>query len=273
VSGLAAPPVLGRAAGRDRKQLAADLAALGLPQGRDVLVHCSLRRVGPVAGGPRTLFRAIRVVTGPQATVVVPTQTANNSTTSHAFLEATQGLTEDERERYEEQIAPYDPASSPSFRMGALAEYVRCRPDSVRSDHPQTSFAAVGPMAAEIVANHQLESHLGEESPLAALYQRFACVLLIGVGFEACTALHLAEYRLSAPIATRGYRCFVHEHGRRVRKEFIAPDLSDHDFNHLGEALERERRVSHGTVGQARATLIALPDAVDFAVGWMASHR
>jgi aminoglycoside 3-N-acetyltransferase len=259
--------------GRDRQRLAADLAALGLPRGRDVLVHCSLRRVGPVAGGPRTLFRAIRSVAGPAATVVVPTQTSNNSTTSPAFRAATDGMSDADRLRYEQRMEGFDPDHTPSYGMGALAEYVRRRPDAVRSAHPQTSFAAVGPGAEQIVAGHALHSHLGEESPLAILYKRDAGVLLIGVGYEACTVLHLAEYRLPTPVPSRPYRCYSWRDGERVRHEFKAPDLIDRDFDRLGADLERDRPVSRGMVGEAPATLIGVPDAVDFAVGWMATHR
>lgn len=258
--------------GRDRQRLAADLLALGLPRGRDVLVHCSLRQVGPVAGGPRTLFRAIRSVAGPAATVVVPTQTPNNSTTSTAFREATSGMSEAERSDYERSVA-FDPDRTPSYGMGALAEYVRRRDDAVRSAHPLTSFAAVGPAAQTIVADHALHSHLGDESPLATLYDRGAGVLLIGVGFESCTALHLAEYRLPTPVRTRPYRCYSLRGGERVRHEFEAPQLTADDFDRLGAQLQSERPVSRGTVGQAAATLVGVPDAVDFAIGWMAANR
>ncbi len=87
----------------------------------------------------------------------------------------------------------------PSQRMGVLAEYVRCAPGAVRSDHPQTSFAALGPRARQLTDGHDLTCHLGERSPVGGLYAADGQILLLGLGYEACTALHLAEYRLPVP--------------------------------------------------------------------------
>src|ERR1044071_9427391 len=76
------------------------LVALGLPVGRPVLVHASMRRVGPVDGGAATLLFAMRRALGPHTPIVVPTQTPNNSTTSRVFHAATAGLSRAEVDRY-----------------------------------------------------------------------------------------------------------------------------------------------------------------------------
>src|ERR1700683_2690078 len=84
----------------DRDQLRADLRSLGLQRGQDLLIHCSLRQGGGGEGGAATLLSAILEVAGPEATLVVPTQTAWNSLTSNAFRDATAGLDAEERARY-----------------------------------------------------------------------------------------------------------------------------------------------------------------------------
>jgi len=89
-----------RRGGIGGEQFAADLRALGVRPGQDLLVHCSLRSIGPVIGGPATLLGAIRQAAGPQATVVVPAQTTLNSLTSIAFLAATAGLDAAGRARF-----------------------------------------------------------------------------------------------------------------------------------------------------------------------------
>src|ERR1039457_6324103 len=56
--------------GRDR--LAADLRALRLQPGQNLLIHCSLRQLGRIDGGAGALLDAIMDVAGPEATLVVP---------------------------------------------------------------------------------------------------------------------------------------------------------------------------------------------------------
>ncbi|WP_309232329.1 aminoglycoside N(3)-acetyltransferase [Micromonospora tarensis] len=261
------PPVLGRA------RLADDLRALGVRPGGCLVVHCGLRRVGRLEHGPATLAGALRDVLGPAGTLLVPTHTDGNSTTSRAHLAATAGMDRVERDRYEAALPGWDRRSTPSQRMGALAEYVRCAPGAVRSDHPQTSFAALGPRARQLTEGHDLGCHLGERSPMGGLYAADGQVLLLGLGYEACSALHLAEYRLPVPPAERDYRCFRLVGGRRVRLDFRALDLDDRDFPTVGAALDDTPWVRHGRVGRAPARLLPARAAVDFAVDWFATNR
>lgn len=258
--------------GHGRARITGDLRSIGLPGGRDVLVHCSLRRVGPAGDGPGTVSEAIADVIGPSASVVVPTHTANNSTTSNVHRDATRRLSDTARTEFEAAMAGFDPLTTASFGMGELAEYLRRRPDAVRSRHPQTSFAAVGGTARRLVAVHDLTSHLGPRSPIGALYAADATILLAGVGYDACTALHLAEYRLERP-PTQRYRCYVDEGGRRRRLEFVTIYLDDSDFVELGASLDHEPFVRHGTVGNAPARIMPIRAAVDFAEEWMRKHR
>ena len=46
----------------------------------------------------------------------------------------------------------FDPVRTPTQGMGRLAEAVRTAEGAVRSAHPQTSFAAVGRRAGELLA-------------------------------------------------------------------------------------------------------------------------
>ncbi|MEO3923115.1 AAC(3) family N-acetyltransferase [Micromonosporaceae bacterium B7E4] len=263
---------------RETERLAADLAALGVRPGQDVLVHCSMRRIGPVTGGPATLLAALRRVAGPEATVVVPAQTAGNSTTGPAFRAATERLDAAGRAGYEARMPGFDPASTPSEGMGAFAEHLRRQPGAARSGHPITSFAALGRRAVEFTQTHDLDCHLGERSPLGRLYGAGAAVLLLGVGYDRCTALHLAEYRPDArrpagPPPERAYRCYVLANGRRERRDFRAPVLDMSDFPRIGAAIESSLPIGRGPVGAVTARLLDLRAAVDFATSWMAEHR
>lgn len=256
-----------------RDALVADLRALGLPEGERVLVHCSLRRVGRVAGGAATLLAALRETLSSAGTIVVPAQTANNSLTSPAYRAATAGMTAAERARFRDTMPGFDPDTTPSYGVGVLAEQVRSQPGALRSGHPQTSFAALGPAADEIVRDHDLRCHLGEQSPIGALYRSGAWILLLGAGMDKCTALHLAEYRLVPANPIMQYACFVTESGQRRLVKFDAPSLDDSDFGCAGPDLLRQSRAVTGRVGTATAHLIPLVPAVDRAQEWFTANR
>ena len=266
-----------RLVGRDR--LAADLRSLGLQQGQDLLIHCSLRQVGRIDGGAATLLNAIVDVAGPEATLVVPAQTTLNSLTSRAFVSATAGLEAEERARFIAAMPGFDPASTPSADMGAFAEYVRTRPSASRSHHPQASFAAIGPSAHTCTSVHDLECHLGDRSPLGWLYAANAAILLLGVRYSACTAFHLAEYHLPGAPPGRLYRCFTGQGETRAEHEFTGLDLDDSDFELLGAELESAAEhdtsfgMRRGQVGSAECRLVPLRPAVDFARSWLEVRR
>jgi aminoglycoside 3-N-acetyltransferase len=262
-----------------RDQLVADLRSLGLSHGQDLLIHSSLRRIGRIDGGAASLLAAIQTAAGPRATLVVPTQTAENSFSSPGFRAATAGLDAEERARFVAAMPGFDPASTPSTGMGAFAEYVRTRPSACRSSHPQSSFAAIGPKARACTCVHDLDCHLGDRSPLGWLYTVGAALLLLGVRYSVCTAFHLAEYRLPGKPPRRSYRCFLSEGGKRAERKFTDIDLDDSDFALLGADLEAtagtdaSSGLRHGLVGAAECRLVPVRPAVDFACSWLLDHR
>jgi len=270
-------PGLRDAVGIDR--LVTDLRSLGLRRGQDLLIHSSLRQVGPVDGGAATLLAAIIDVAGPDATLVVPTQTTLGSVTSRAFLSATAGLSPEERARFAAAVPGFDPATTPSTGMGAFAEYLRTRPSAVRSGHPLVSFAALGPRARACASVHDLDCHLGERSPLGWLYAADAAILLLGVGYSVCTAFHLAEYRLPGVAPQRRYRCSTASGQTLVQHEFTDIELDDTDFGILGSDVESAADrgalpgLRRGRVGAAACRLLPLRASVDFACSWLAAHR
>jgi aminoglycoside 3-N-acetyltransferase len=250
------------------RRLVQDLLDLGVRPGQDVLVHCSMRQVGRVNGGAAAMVHALRVAIGPDATLVVPAQTAGNSLSSRAFATATAGLDPAQLEQYIAQMPGFDPALTPSAGMGVVAELVRTTPGAVRSAHPQSSFAALGPRAAQAMAGHDLTCHLGDSSPLGWLYRAGAAILMLGAPYRACTAFHLAEYRLPwAPSYCR-YVCFTSAHGIRRKHDFTDIELDEGDFGALGTQIDSEPFIRRGTVGSAESRLLPLRSAVDFALSW-----
>jgi len=252
------------------RSLTAQLRALGVTPGDVVLLHSSLRSLGYVVGGPPAVVRALLAALGPAGTLVVPTHTGDNSDPSgwsnppvpQAWWPVIRA-----------ESPGFEAASTPSQWMGAIAENVRTWPGARRSDHPWLSFAAVGARAGDVTGTHVLDDALGERSPLGAVYRLAGKVLLLGVGHDANTSLHLGEWRQKSP--PRGPR------GASVRRpdgtsEWVTwTDVLENEdgFEDIGAAFEAEGGASVGPVGNATARLMSQPALVDFATGWIAANR
>ena len=141
-------------------------------------------------------------------------------------------------------------------------------------DHRQVSFAAIGARAAEVTAGHRLNDALGDSSPLGTLYRLKGKVLLLGVGHDANTSLHLAEWRQQKPP--------LHVTGSAIRQPDgsarwvtwtdVAEDESD--FERIGADSEHATPAAKlGQVGNATAKLMPQRDLVDFATRWIADNR
>ncbi|WP_411977094.1 aminoglycoside N(3)-acetyltransferase [Streptomyces solicathayae] len=253
--------------GGPAERIVADLARLGIGRGTTLLVHASLSRTGLEADIVR---EALRRALGPEGTLVVPAFTPENSDTSPHYRARVAGLTPGQAAAVRAEMPAFDPLRTPCPGMGRLAESVRTAPGAVRSAHPQTSFAAVGRDAEALMAGHPLHSHLGEESPLGALYRADARVLMINVDFSVCTAFHLAEYRTGAP--ERTYRCVVRGADGPQWTEYRDAELDDSDFAAVGGSFPWQ--LAHiGQLGGTFARLFSLRDAVDHAVLWMTEKR
>ncbi|MEU6904934.1 AAC(3) family N-acetyltransferase [Streptomyces coeruleorubidus] len=255
---------------RGRADLVADLRRLGLRDGDTVLVHAALHAVGPVSGGVRTVVDALLEVLGPAGTLVAYTQTPDNSDPSRWHLTRGYTLPEEDWDQERARMPAFDPHTTRSFGVGVLPEAVRLRPGALRSAHPQSSFAALGAQASYVTSDHALDCHLGEHSPLARLEKLGARVLLLGVGYAACTAFHLAEYRIPGR-PRRTYSCVVAApppHGRRWH-EYRDVALDSGPFAELGAAYEGTGAVRRGRIGSADCRLLDLGAAVDHAVQWL----
>jgi aminoglycoside 3-N-acetyltransferase len=250
-----------------------DLRQLGVREDQSILLHASLSRLGWTQDGPATVVSALREVLGDGGTLVVPATTAGNSTTSPAYRERTRGMSARQRRAYRRAIPAFDPDTTPGSGTGLIAECVRTTAGAIRSGHPQSSFAAIGTRAEEFMRDHAADCHLGEGSPLAKLYQAAAWILMLGVGYDVCTAFHLAEYRYTEDPPRRRYSCVIQQDGSCQWWQYEDVVLNDSDFGQIGKALEATTPVIRGPVGSADAALVPLRVAVDFAASWLAMRR
>lgn len=256
-----------------RHELADSLRRIGLRAGDTLLVHASMRAIGWVCGGATQVVLALRDVVGDGGTVVAPAQTPDNRDPGRWTHYPAGTVPEEWWDAVREHLPAFDQDLSPSLGMGAIAERLRTWPGARRSAHPQTSFAAVGRLAGTLMAGHELESMLGERSPLARLEECGAKVLLLGVGFDRCTAFHLAEYRQECP-PMRENSCVVVKDGRRQWVTYRTVRVSDADFTELGRDFEsRTPHVRTGMIGSAFSRLFGVAEAVEFATQWLPLHR
>ncbi|MEY9847502.1 AAC(3) family N-acetyltransferase [Streptacidiphilus sp. MAP5-3] len=257
------------------------LAVLGWnPEPDGILfVQASLRRLGPVEGEESdplgragVVARVLRGAAGCQGTLVAYTATPENSQTSRLYLERTAGLSAAELADHHDGMPAFDPEkTSCSPTMGWLSEAIRLLPGARRSGHPQTSFAAVGPLAQELSAVHPFEEHLGPRSPLGRMYDRGAHALLLGLGMEMFTPFHLVDYAADAPVQT--YRAKYAEGERTYWRSFQAVRLDDLHFPELARRVVELRddsgrprlELRQTVIGCAVATLVPVRAAVDLA--------
>ena len=250
--------------------LKADLHALGVTPGMVVLAHSSLSAMGWVCGGPVAVILALQEALGPEGTLVMPTHTSDLTEPSRW---ENPPVPESWWAVIRESMPAFDPDLTPTRAMGVIPETFRKQAGVLRSDHPHVSVCARGPRAQVITADHSLANGLGEDSPLGRLYDLHAHVLLLGVGHERNTSMHLAEYR--ADYATKR----TIEDGAPAAAGWVAFsefETDSSDFDRVGEDYlqsEAGHAVRRGRVGLADSQLMPQRDVVDFAVSWLEKNR
>lgn len=253
------------------QSLAEQLRACGLRAGQTVLVHMAMSRLGWVVGGAEAVVLAFLDVLGPTGTLMMPTHTTNNTDPGEWQHPP---IPQEWWQLVRDHTPAYNPATTPTRQMGAVAELFRTWPGALRSSHPVTSFAALGSNAAYLTDDHVLEEDTGDRSPVGRLYELDGHVLLLGVGHWNNTSLHLAEARATYPgkrtIRTAAAMLLD---GRRARVEYDALETYGDDFGPIGAAFDAAHGVQVQQIMQAEVRLFRQRALVDFAIAWMEQNR
>lgn len=215
-----------------REEVTGQLLDLGVQPGGVLLVHTAFSRVRPIDGGPVGLIEALRAALGRGGTLVMPS------------------MADDDEH-------PFDPTETPCRGMGVVADTFWRLPGVLRSDSPH-AFAAAGPHAASITEPHPVDIPHGPVSPVGRVHDLDGQVLLLGVGHDANTTVHLAEH-LAGVRYRRPYVATILVEGRPTRCHYDEIDHCCEKFGLLDEwldveGLQRRAPVGHGEGRLARST-------------------
>ena len=247
------------------------LKKVGIKQGQNIMVHTSLSSLGFVCGGAQVVVEALLECVGEDGTIMMPTQSWKN-------LDPEAGVHWEEPKEWWQTIRDnwpaYDKNITPTNTMGAVAEMFRQWPGALRSDHPARSVAAYGKNARYFTENHDLSNIFGEGSPIGKLYELDGYVLLIGVGYDKNTSIHLADVRATYPgkHMTKESSA-IKEDGKRVWKTYETLYVDGEDFEQIGQAFESCCGIKKVQLGNGMLTFMKQRELVDFAVKWIEKNR
>lgn len=251
--------------------LKSDLRILGVKPASTIIMHSALSQIGWTVGGPVSVIKAVMEILTPKGTLVMPSFTGDNSEPSKW---ENPPVPQDWWEIIRRNMPAYHPSITPTRGLGIIAETFRKYPKVMRSDHPISSFAAWGKHAKKVIENHELDSDLGENSPLAQIYDLNGQILLLGVSHSNNSSLHLAEYRCEygdKRFSPTGSAIQI----KNERKWVVWNELNHNsdDFEKLGRDFETMIGYQPKKVGNAESRLLSQRKMVDFAVKWLVKNR
>lgn len=251
------------------ESLLSGLRALGVAPGDTLVVHSSMSSMGWVCGREQAVVTALMRAVGRGGLLVMPAHTGDNSDPARWECPP---VPAEWVETIRAQMPAFDKRMSVTRCMGRIPECFRSCRGVRRSPHPQVSWCAWGRGAWRLVRRHPLVPMMGMASPLGKLYRRNAKVLLLGVGYDHCTCMHLAETMQPAPRTERlGARMRVRGKSQWVWYTDVMVD-SDR-FPQIGADYEADGgEVVAGKLGAADCKVLRVKPLVDFTRQWLLEH-
>jgi aminoglycoside 3-N-acetyltransferase len=210
---------------------ASQLRSIGVQPGGVLLVHTALSKVD---ADPRDLIAALLAALGPTGTLVMPSMADDDD-------------------------VPFDRTRMPCRAVGLVADTFWRMPGVLRSDSPH-AFAAKGPHAARITAPHPVDIPHGLDSPPGRVFELDGSVLLLGVGHDCNTTIHVAEHLAGVRYRQPKYATVL-ENGKAKRYEYGETDHCCERFALLDEWLSDKQVL--GSVGKGQARLARSRDIVE----------
>ncbi len=235
-----------------QQALVKGLRSVGISAGDTALVHSSLSAFGYVQGGVDAVIDALLEALGPSGTLAMPTFTWGDF--------------------YDKRHVTFDLTNTPC-ETGRIPEVFRKRAGVMRSRQICHSVAATGPHAQDVMGEGVRGFGVG--STFDQLYQLDSWVLLLGVSFSVCTALHMVEEFMQVPY--RRYRDFRYSKvilpdgttlpSRSV--EFLREEGYQNDFAKMAPIFAGEGILQRCQVGGALVTSVRIRDLFDLTKRYM----
>lgn len=218
------------------KILTQNLLELGIKPGGVLLVHTSFSKIKPIEDGPLGLISALRSALGADGTLVMPSMSYDDD-------------------------HPFDKTKSPCPEMGIVADTFWRLPGVLRSDNNH-AFAAIGRLAERIVAPHPIDVPHGLDSPVGRVYELDGQVLLLGVGQDSNTTIHLCE-NLAGVRYRRDKYITVLKDGQPTRFDYREIDHCCQNFALVDGWLDEKQNQRHGRIGNGETRLMRSRDIVN----------
>ena len=234
-----------------RATLADQLHFLGVHAGLPLMVHSSLRKVGPIVGGAEALLDALVDAISPGGTLMM-------------LLGADLSI-------------PFDAKTTPVDveEMGVLAEVFRQHPGVLVNDHAAARYGALGPASRALLEPIPLHDYHGPGSVLERFTEAGGMVLRLGANVNTVTLTHWAEYRAQLPDKRRAKLRYVRADVGEQWIESLDDTDGIQDWSH-GDYFPQIwldfLAAGHARTGPVGKTVAELFDAqrfVHFATAWM----
>lgn len=252
-----------------------DLVRLGVHQGDLLMVHASLRAIGPVAGRASGVVAALDAAVGPSGTLLMTLGALDEWSWVNDHPE-------DTRADFLATAEPFDPLTTPAQAdVGVLAEVFRTTPGTLVSNHPEGRFGARGRLADVLTRDVPWHDYYGPGSPLERFIEAGGRVLRLGADENTVTLLHYAEYlaQVAEKRRVRRHRRIVGPDGPAIRVVECLDDglgIVDWHGDDYFALILREYLATHevprGTVGRAPSELLDARDLVTCGTRWMNTH-
>jgi aminoglycoside 3-N-acetyltransferase len=166
-----------------------------------------------------------------------------------------------------------------SSHVGVLTEIFRTCYAQHRSIHPTHSVCAYGPATLRLLDGHHLDdTPCSANSPWGRLAESGAHILLLGIGFERCTALHHPEEILAASIYLEAfedagiYRCRARD-GTVYDVRFRRHYQLDRDFSQYAPRLNVRGRLKSGDIAGVRWMAVSARNLMEDAFANLTAQR